>query len=779
MKKFYEVLSGQERYNLRKKTRMNDIMRGISDYNISFWSERGVVYQHVFYNEIRVIKCYNHNKYISVFGNSKKSYLKYRSCMVTINEELIGIVCLDTFAICKFLPNKKYECLDEKKICEILNQALELEGTTLRYSCLSDADKCLWIEQHNAALFKEHLKFDDDFIAGLWRKMNIPLTKQQLMEYRDVIYRNHDVFSSEQKEKIAKEIVFYIVPQYISAQSDEEKFIIQDLCRFVMNEYEISTESEWDVCKLLPQLKERFLIHSLEKAKEYYIANGCSLERYKDCCLDVDYDEIMDSFEQWDISLYEAEWTQEAIERCFVAEGIYKDWNVERILDLITKVKVDVCTFTKLKKYISDHIDEIYVREVPVCHIRELMEDNIYDGTIQELLEECCGLLQGFESRKFNLEEEETFRRIQNRNELLSASFYYVNDKKKVVVMRDTTRIREPRDPYEPRYEWSPKVSDPRIFSLWGEEGLIGKLEVVEYHIIWNVMGKDKEKIFKLFSEYVRNLEIIPPEKEIRYATEEESARWNNETILSCIENQNFFGNHSEWFVGTGQSPDVRLMKSIVSELKKHENITGVPNFIWLCLIGYIIPSIKDNPLLCTQKELDYISDFLKKTSKNVIGQEIAVKKNTPDMLLATYQPYCMVNTLDSAKEFCMYFFCNKSKYRNGKVFFCDSLFYENVWNSFCTFDITGYEREWIQEVFDTDIDNSCDPCYALDLLEKVGTFENYKKFIDVSEKYWNKEYVYIRLKKMYQNLSEENTRVLVKDFCETLLSEIEEGRKS
>lgn len=768
MPKFNEVLSGEEKYVLSKSIRMMDIMRGVYYSDADSWMKyegKGVVTQHIFGDKVRLVHCYNYNKYIEFSRDGIKLYI------VIIDDEPIGIAFLNNFVVCKFIPNEKYECWDENKLCEILN--MELEGTTFKYSSLSDSDKRLWVQKYNEVIFKMHLKFDDSFIAELWRKMNVPLRKQQLMEYRDAIYEKRANISFVQKETIAQEIIFYILPRYISKCSDEEHALISELCRFVIEEYKILIEREWDAGQVLSQLEEQFLINSIEKAKEYYIANNCSVERYKDCCMDVSYKKIMDSFEQWDISSCQKLWVYEAIDRLFRYESTEKDWIVERILDLIVLVDVRTDVLVQLKEYISLHIDEIYVRETIIFHLQQIMSNSMNGCLVPKLLEECCDILQGFESRELSLEEKETLRKAQNSKELSNEKFNYINKKKSVVVIPDSTRIRPARDMYDPRYEWSPSGKEPRIFSVWDAEGLVGKLEVVEHSIIWNMIGEDREKLFRLFSEYVRNLEMIPQEREIRYATKEEAEYWEEKTILSCIGNKNFFEVHCEWFVCSKQVLDVRLMKDILEELKYYEEIAWMHNRILVALIFFVLPNVEKNPELCTQQELKLIGEFLQKVTNIKIQENDILSCMTASELIACYYNSCCVNSLVKAKKMYLYFNCKKSQYSNGKI-----LHYRSLWEEFKRFDVSDYENEWRQEVFEKEIGKkknkfALSSCFILDLLETVGTLNNYQRFISVYENYWNKKYILFRLERTMQHVTQEKVQHLLEEFCEKLRKEI------
>ena len=767
MARYNEVLTAYERYQLGKKYRMSDILRGqfFSDnFNWSDYKGRGVVRHSTLDNGVEYVNCYNFEKYNSLF--TTRIY-----CNLFSIDDIPAGLMVETVKsghnINVFLPCHDYEDCNINRICVRINQGME-NKYSMRHP-MEENEQRAWNKENSDILFQKHLEFDSDFITQLWQKLNVPMTKEQMDMYRDTIDSNWDKYTQVQKDKIAKEIIFYILPQITSYMHMEEMTVVEGFCKFIAEKYDIGITAEVDSRKRLSLLKEHFLINTIEKAKEYYIANECSVERYKDFCLKVDYDEIMDSFEQWDISQYKEAWTKEALERCFDVQDILKDWNVERILRLIEQTKSDVSVFHKLKDYIQKHIDDIYVRDVLISHVQDLMDNNNLTQESLAVLRECCDKLQGFETRKLNLEEDDALRRMMNDSDLMNDSFNYINTKRKIIVIRESTRIRPARDPQDPRFEWYPKESDPRIFSLWGNDGLIGKLEVVENHIIWNMIGEDKAELFSIFSEFVRTLEIIAPETEVRYATKDEADYWEKETLNSCIENKNFFGFHSEWSECTGQALDERLLQSIVQELKGYEEYNRKPNIIWMSLLGYIIPSMKDNPLLCKQDVLDYFGHYLKITSKKFVGKEILASENSPDVLLLTYQPFCMLNSLDDAKRMYKFFNCNKSKYRRGTVYFYNDSFYENLWNSFNMFDFDRYEKEWKQEVFDETINNTCNPCFVLDLLESVGTTENFEKLFEVSGKYRNKEYVRFRLLKMYPFILDEPTRTLVKEFCDKI----------
>ena len=772
MPRYNEALTNEERIVLSRSIRMMDIMRGVyhseSFFRTEFW-EKGVVTQRILDNKVRLVYCHNYNKYPEVFHVSIKLYI------VTIAEEPIGLAYINSYKyqICYFMPSEKYKDWDDERLCKLLNEGLE--GCALQYSCLCDSDKSSWVQKYSSELFRMHLKFDDKLAAELWKKMDVSMTGEQLKEYRDVIYKKHDLLSVVQKEMIAQELVFYVLPRCI-IRDGLEATVINDLLRFVIEEYDVALKQGWDAIQILSHLEELFLIDSLEKAKEYYIANECSVERYRDCCMNVAYKKIMDSFAQWDISTYKWIWEQEALERLFIYDGLYKDWNVHRILNLIDNMEAEEAVFVRLRDYICKHVDGIFVRDTIVCHVQQIMQKQDKNQRIWQLLEECCDLLTGFESRELNLSEKEFLRKAQNERSLPYGNCNCINTKKKIVIFRNGFRIREIIDRREPRHEPTIDYTLPFIFEVWGTEGLLGKLEVAQYHIIWNVIGEKRERVVKLFSEFVRNLELVSPEQEIRYATEEESEYWKEKMIESCIGNQNFFGRHIEWFVCNKQSLDKRLVASMCRELNKYVQNEWIRKDILRGLIFYVLPSVAKNPELCTQQELQAMADFM----QNVTN--VKFRKKDDDIVAAdlidTYAGYCRIDTVSKAKKIYTFFHFKKIRYANGEY-----LYYSQLWEEFQQFDFTPYEREWAQEVFDQEIDEAKETkktskyllsaVYVLDLLEMLGGIDNYRQFIAEYEKYWNKDYILFRLEKMQKHVTDAKLYDMLDEFCKKLKKEI------
>lgn len=769
-----EALSLQEKFELRKKLRMTDIMRGCfyhETLNYAYDAERGMVCRYYIFNSnVQLIHCHNFNKYTSVFGMSAELFV------VLFNDKPIGIICSkDAKLIYKFWPNEKYRDWDERSICKVIN---ENYSGPFKFWCLDDDAQVLWEKQHQQALFKEHLKFEDDFIAYLWRNMGVPMTRQELQEYTSMIYSRLDTYTAKQIETIAKEIVFYIIPQYLSNAWEEAENQIKELCRFVMEQYDIVWRDHVSIAQAQLRLKQLFLIDTIEKAKEYYIANECSLERYKNCCMDVDYEEIMDSFEQWSHVLQEEQWSQEALERCFRAQDVCQDWNVERMLELISDLHAeDVEVFERFQSYITDKLHEIYVRDILIFHIQKLMPDYRQNSEIQKILAECCEILRGFECKELDLEEKEKFRKILNERYFPYEKYRYVNCTKNIIVLRGSTRLRPPRHPQDPRYEWSPDKYDPIEISFFGDEGLIGRLEVSNLCVIWNVIEGDRQKLLEIYTEYVRNLEIIPPEREIRYATQEEADNWEKRAVHCCIGNANFLG-YTEWWMGTKTEITPSLMREAIREIKtesaqKENDIYVVMMF---SLVFYVLPNVERNPELCTQEDMACISQFLSRALKYFIGEEVVPRDNTPEELIAAFRPYCLGNNLKIAKKIFLHFNCKKSR-----CVIC----YDELRESYNHFDISDYEKQWTQEAFDVKMERthkesrkySLPACYVLDLLEQVGTYENYKRFMDEIEKYKDHEYILYRLNQMYQNIAEEDVRRLVEDFCEELRTDVN-GKK-
>ncbi len=762
-----EELTLQEKFDLRKKLRMTDLLRG-RFYRDS--SKTGEVCRYYRLNKrVQLINCHNFNKY-TLMDETDTSI-----CVVLLDDEPIGLVYISNFGhICKLWACKKYKDWDENRICKILKENTDV---TYEFWQLDDNQESLE-DIYQQKFFKEHLKFEDDLLAYLWRNMGVSMTKQQLQEYANTIFNHRDHYTDKQKKSIAKEIVFYIIPQYLSNVWEEAEQQIAELCRFVMEEYDIVWRDHVSIKQTQLRLKQLFLIDTVEKAKEYYIANECSVERYKNCCMDVDYEEIMDSFEQWSHVIQEEQWRKEALERCFHAQDVYKDWNVERMIELISHLHVDVTMLKRLKSYISDNLQDIHVWDVLSFHIQMLIPDYKDNSELQGLWEECCKALHGFEYKKLDMEEKERFRKILNSSCFLYEEYQYVNCAKNIIVLRGSTRLIPPRDPEDPRWEWWPDRYDPIRMTFIGEEGLLGRMEVSDFNVIWHVIEGDRQKLVDLYTEYARNLEIISPERKIRNATKEEAEGWEEKAERYCIGNANFLGS-TEWWLGAKKEITPSLMREVIREIKS-EDKCYVRRM--LSLVFYVLPNIERKSELWTRDDMVCINEYLSRTLKDFTGEEIVPSDYTPEALIAAYRPYCLGNRLEVAKKIYKYFNCKKRRCLGNSGSY---LYYDELWDSYNQFDISEYEREWMQEEFALEKESVYkfasrflqSACGVLDLLEKIGTYENYKWFMEEIEKFEDHEYILYRLNRMHPNIADEDVRKLVQDFCEQLRTEVKEKK--
>ncbi len=774
-----ECLSANARNDLKKKMHMTDIMRGV--FYIEDWKEKqGVVYQNSIGARVQLIRCRNYNKY-----DTRQFFYGIKNEIVIIDGEPVGIICLDRLTICRFIPG--YNCHDwnEISLCELFNQ----ESNRLLYTCLSDDERTTWEWKYSQTLLDSYLKYGDEFAAGLRSRLNVTLTEQDMTKYRDKLYAKRDVLSAKQIESVAKEIVFHILPGYLSDHDRKGTEAVYDLCRFVIEEYNIPTKEGREAEQVYPLLKECFLIHTLGEAKEYYIANGCSALRYKDCCLDVDYPEIMDSFEKWEISAYEKKWKQEAIERCFDAADEENDKNIQRILELINAAEDKCSLLNRLKNYIEENMDAIYAKELIRCQIQELLADNPLDSEWKKLLEECCRLLWGFEYRLLNVPEKEWLRKARNEGDCIKEEVYVNKDKKVAIIPREwpNARIFPPRNIYEPRYEWSPTGHEPKIFFIWGEHGLLGELEVAEYYIVWNVAGNDRELLLSLFSECVHELEIIPPDKKVRYATEEEAKNWKEETMDSLIDQDYYFSDFERELLAQDKL-DILWIKHIIKLINKRKDYDGIRyNGVryygeLMDLIFLILPYMEKNADLFCREDIMLIKEYMEKTA------DMAFEKPEEDItvsdLIACGRKFCRIDTLEKAKKMYLYFGCKKGqRYRNGKYFP-----YNVLWDEYMQYDISEYEEHWMQEVYDERIKRKksysengntiitwyLSSCYIFDLLEKIGTFDNFQRFIKAYENYKDKEYILFRTEKIKKEITDKEIQQLLDEFCIRLKKEID-----
>ncbi len=770
MARYNEVLTAYERYQLGKKYRMSDILRGQFFSDNPYWREykgRGVVRHSTLDNGVEYVNCYNFEKYNSLF--TTRIYCN----LISIDDIPAGLMVETVESghnINVFLPCHDYEDCNINRICVRINQGME-NKYSMRHP-MEENEQRAWNKENSDILFQKHLEFDSDFITQLWQKLNVPMTKEQMDMYRDTIDSNWDKYTQVQKDKIAKEIIFYILPQITSNIHMEEMTVVEGFCKFIAEKYDIGITAEVDSRKRLSLLKEHFLINTIEKAKEYYIANECSVERYKDFCLKVDYDEIMDSFEQWDISRYKEAWTKEALERCFDVQDIFKDWNVERILRLIETTKSDVSVFHKLKDYIQKHIDDIYVRDVLISHVQDLMDNNNLTQESLAVLQECCDKLQGFDARELTMCEEEFLRKVRNGTSIHEPKFYFISSKEKVIIIQGSTRLRPIRHPEDPRFEWSPKEENPREYTLWSTDGFIGKMEVAEHCIIWNMIGDNKLQMVQFFTNFVRNLEIIPPEREIRYATHIEAEYWHEEAIKSCVGNGHFFEIHSKWWIATNSDLIPYMMYGIINEIKENtdfENPGWRHRLMAVCLVFYVLPNIQKNPNICTDEQLQIIGKFLQKVTNSLFQIHITSGFETPETMIAIYRDYYLVNTKEKAKT--MYTLGFRQDNDNFRA---QPFIYEEILKSFKEFDISHYEHEWAQEIFDYEIKeirqyNRISKT-LLDLMEdKVNTVENIQLVLNEYNRCTNKEYIMYRLENMLSNVNNKEIYYLLKNFISSL----------
>ena len=667
-----------------------------------------------------------------------------------------------------FLPCHDYEDWDIGRICERINQGVE--NKYAMYRPMEEDEQLVWNGESGEILFQKHLDFDSDFVTQAWQKLKVPMTKKQIEMYQETISENWDKYTCVQKDKIAKEIIFYILPQITSNKKTEEMIVVEAFCKFIVGKYDIGMPVEGNPEKLVALLKNHFLINTIEKAKAYYIANECCAERYKDFCLKVDYDEIMDSFEQWDISQYKEAWTREALERCFDAQDILKDWNVERILRLIEKTESDISVFQKLKDYIEKHIDDIYVRDVLISHVEDLINHNDFNQEVVAILRDCCDVLQGFESRELTLCEKEAFRRVWNGSGTLK--YYYINSKEKVIIIQGSTRLQPIPHPQDPRFEWRPKEEDPREYTLWSTDGFIGKMEIAEHSIIWNMIGDNKFRMVQLFTNLVRSLEMIPPEKEIRYAMQKEAEHWNAEAIKSCVGNGHFFEIQSKWWIASNSDLTPYLMYGIVNEIKANtdfEKVGWKQELMAVCLVFYVLPNIQKFPEICTDEQLQIINEFLQKVTNALFQIHLTSASVTPEAMIDMYRDYYLINTKEKAKR--MYVLGFKQDNDN----FCAEPFvYREILESYKRFDISCYEQEWAKEIFDDEIASIKEYTIILPILldlleEKFNTIENLKIVLNEYDRCYNKEYVRYRLENMLLHSKNTESNCVLKRFINSL----------
>lgn len=617
-------LSVEQKYEMRKVGHMTDIMRGWHYDNMQLSSGR--VMGRLVGETVSLIQCQNYEKYASIV---KKNV---GLLAVLIDGKLAGLMHGEYYlgiktqhysgknVIYQFVPTENFEYLNEQKLCNLINEGIGLDKeknkkVEAEFYCLTDEEKQEWTMKQKEVYFERHLQFDDDFIAYLWRSQNDRITIEELKKYRDTIYSNRSTYTQKQMEMIAKEIVFYLLPRLKNGVGIEDT-IAKQLCLFVMEAYGISFDGQAGSEENIRQLKELFLINTIEKAKEYYINNNCSTARYKDFGIAVDYCEIMDSFAEWDISESIDEWRKEAVERWFDAEDVYKDWNLARILDVLEEstegeeslLKEEM--YIRLREYIQQNKVEIYVRDVLIYQIKQLMKKVEQDKSGSEILAQCCELLEGFEYRKLTMDEKEMLRKNQNMKSLPSGKFYNIYKREKIFILKGWSRFTQPRQPGEPRYEPSPDPTAPFIYLIYGEDGLIGKMEVAEHHIIWNVIGYDKERIILLFTQYVRNLEMISPDTEVRFATPEENDKWDKKTGDSKHPLVN------EWWILTGRTLDSGVMGEVIKDIRRHIDEVDewkVAECVAEGLVFYALPIIEKNPSICSEEDIQFLGESLEK----------------------------------------------------------------------------------------------------------------------------------------------------------------------
>lgn len=526
MRKIRE-LDVKERNELRKKNRNTDIIR---KFEKDSWYEPMLGGHCETEKEVCLYCCSNYEMVKYWKDDKVKAY------EIEIDGKIIGVAEVvgsiwKPWLILSFEKFGNEMEWGKERVESLFNEKIDIDIRKCKgkeWKWIEGEEKQLWKKEKEAYLFEKHLEFNDEIIAYNWRILNNEMTVEQISKYACAITNLMETGIPEQKRRACKEIAYTILPKYTEnnlSKIEEEcvRRLISDAYKMADIENNLLVQEENFISKAINELRKRFEIDTLEKAKEYYIDNECSKERYKDCYVPADYEEIMNSFEKWDVSCYEKEWKKEAFDKKIRSKTKKIEWNIVTMLELLKEV--DAEQVEKLKNYIEDKKADIVERDIVLHCLKQAKEHFKGKKDIYQQLGQCCEMLEDrFEFRQLTEEEEEKFRKGRNAREYYKKKIYVYPHRYLVIDEGNTSSRFYPSfsGPFanEESKCWSLGANEPKFYTVWENYRYVGRIEVASNKNIWKIYGSDKEKAYKIFERYVRQIGLIATEEKIGYLSE-------------------------------------------------------------------------------------------------------------------------------------------------------------------------------------------------------------------------------------------------------------------
>lgn len=328
--------------------------------------------------------------------------------------------------------------------------------------------------------------------------------------------------------------------------------------------------------------------------------------------------------------------------------------------------EVDAEQVEKLKNYIEDKKADIVERDIVLHCLKQAKEHFKGKKDIYQQLGQCCEMLEDrFEFRQLTEEEEEKFRKGRNAREYYKKKIYVYPHRYLVIDEGNTSSRFYPSfsGPFanEESKCWSLGANEPKFYTVWENYRYVGRIEVASNKNIWKIYGSDKEKAYKIFERYVRQIGLIATEEKIGYLSEQERQE-QEKTIYKqqqLGELRSIWYNPTAWLdswqsaTGDWKKEITKIILESYRSIDEEEMRCYRGKIMALHLVYTVLPNMLENEALYCKEHLEYLEYFLRKSIKIQYGIDCELLEAlNVKSLLELYKPFFKIDTKEKAREF-------------------------------------------------------------------------------------------------------------------------------